>query len=66
MKQGKKLQTKGTLKKKVDELRKKVKSLAQEAANCDSEINKLQVYIPSTTYSTDHTTPMIQNILYFE
>ena len=25
-------------------MRKKVKSLAQEAANCDSEIHKLQVY----------------------
>ena len=43
MKQGKKTETKGMLKKKVGELRKKVKSLAQEAAQCDSEINKLQV-----------------------
>jgi len=38
----KKVQTKGTLKKKVEELRKKVKGLAQEAANCDGEIGKLQ------------------------
>ena len=43
VKQGKKTETKGTLKKKVAELRKKVKSLAQEANNCDSEIHKLQV-----------------------
>ena len=43
VKQGKKTETTGTLKKKVTELRKKVKSLAQEASNCDSEIHKLQV-----------------------
>ena len=43
----KKIQTKGTLKKKVEELRKKVKGLAQEAANCDGEINKLQVLLDS-------------------
>ena len=42
-KKPKKEETKGTLKKKVGELRKKVKSLAQEAANCDNEITKLQV-----------------------
>merc|ERR1719192_1123639 len=42
VKQGKKAETKGTLKKKVAELRKKVKSLTVEASGCDTEIKKLR------------------------